>query len=161
MHRFVTNMCTCVHISMSNISVTKRCITEYFPNPLRDLRDGSIYKSQQMFNNGVHNNWAILNLNIQIIYEFVMDRQCVKAADALVRVTGLCEGNPQSPIDSLHKGQCRGALVPLKLSIDLHLNKRLSKQSGRRWFGTSSRSLWRHCNDWYHFADVILYHNMV
>ena len=30
--------------------------------------------------------------------------------------------------------------------FDLHLNKRLSKQSRRRWFETSLRSLWRHCN---------------
>ena len=30
--------------------------------------------------------------------------------------------------------------------FDLRLNKRLSKQSRRRWFGTPSRSLWRHCN---------------
>ena len=30
--------------------------------------------------------------------------------------------------------------------FDLRLNKRLSKQSRRRWFGTPSRSLWRHWN---------------
>ena len=30
--------------------------------------------------------------------------------------------------------------------FDQRLNKRLSKQSRRRWFETSSRSLWRHCN---------------
>ena len=30
--------------------------------------------------------------------------------------------------------------------LDLRLNKQLSKQSRRRWFETSSRSLWRHCN---------------
>ena len=30
--------------------------------------------------------------------------------------------------------------------FDLGLNKRLSKLSRRRWFETSSRSLWRHCN---------------
>ena len=30
--------------------------------------------------------------------------------------------------------------------FDLHLNKLLSKQSGRRWFETPSRFLWRHCN---------------
>ena len=30
--------------------------------------------------------------------------------------------------------------------FDLHLNKRLSKQSRRRWFETSSCSPWRHCN---------------
>ena len=30
--------------------------------------------------------------------------------------------------------------------FDLRLNKRLNKQSRRRWFETSSRSLWRCCN---------------
>ena len=30
--------------------------------------------------------------------------------------------------------------------FDLCLNKRLSKQSRRRWFGMPSLSLWRHCN---------------
>ena len=32
--------------------------------------------------------------------------------------------------------------------FDLRLNKRLSKQSRRRWFETKSRSLWRHYNDY-------------
>ena len=32
--------------------------------------------------------------------------------------------------------------------FDLRLNKRFSKQSGRRWFETKSRSLWRHYNDY-------------
>ena len=32
--------------------------------------------------------------------------------------------------------------------FDLRLNKRLSKQSWGWWFGTLSRSLWRHCNVW-------------
>ena len=31
--------------------------------------------------------------------------------------------------------------------FDLHLDKRLSKQSWGWWFKTSSRPLWRHCND--------------
>ena len=31
--------------------------------------------------------------------------------------------------------------------FDLRLNKRLSKKSRCRWFVTSSRSLWCHCND--------------
>ena len=30
--------------------------------------------------------------------------------------------------------------------FDVRLNKRLSKQSRRRWVETPSRSLWRHCN---------------
>ena len=32
--------------------------------------------------------------------------------------------------------------------FDLHLNKRLNKQSRRRWFETTSRSLWRHRKEW-------------
>ena len=31
--------------------------------------------------------------------------------------------------------------------LSLRLNKRLSKQSRRRWFETPSRSMWRHCNE--------------
>ena len=47
------------------------------------------------------------------------------------------------PMDSRHKAQWRGALIS---SFDLRLNKRLSKQSRRRWGETPSRSLWRLCN---------------
>ena len=43
--------------------------------------------------------------------------------------------------------------------FDLRQNKRLSKQSRRRWFETPSRSLWRHCNvliklEWWMRVDV-------
>ena len=31
--------------------------------------------------------------------------------------------------------------------FDLRLNKRLTKQSRRRWLETPSRSLWRHCDE--------------
>ena len=55
----------------------------------------------------------------------------------------LCEGNPsvtdgfpsQSPVTR-----------SFYVFFDLHLNKRLSKQSRHRWFETPSRSLWRHWN---------------
>ena len=33
------------------------------------------------------------------------------------------------------------------VSVDVHLNKRLSKQSRCWWFETLWRSLWRHCNE--------------
>ena len=48
-------------------------------------------------------------------------------------------GIHRSSVDSPHTNQWRGALM-------FSLNKRLSKQSRRRWFETPSRSLWRHCN---------------
>ena len=37
----------------------------------------------------------------------------------------------------------------------LRLNKRLSKHSGRWWFETPSRSLWRHCNDSNWLEDLV------
>ena len=46
----------------------------------------------------------------------------------------LCEGN--SPVTR-----------SFDVFFDLHLNKRLSKQSWGWWFETHSRSLWRHCNE--------------
>ena len=50
----------------------------------------------------------------------------------------------RSPVDFTHKGQWHGALW---FSLIVRLNKRLSKQSRRWWFETSSHSLWRHSND--------------
>ena len=51
----------------------------------------------------------------------------------------------RSPVNFLHKGQWREALM---FSF-ICLNKRLSKQSSRRWFETPLRSLWRHGNSTY------------
>ena len=48
------------------------------------------------------------------------------------------------PVNSPHKGQWRGALM---FSLIWALNKRLSEQLWGWWFETSSRSLWRHCNE--------------
>ena len=53
----------------------------------------------------------------------------------------LCEGNP--PVAGRFPSQrpvTRGFIV----FFDLPLNKRISKQSRRRWFETPSCSLWRH-----------------
>ena len=59
----------------------------------------------------------------------------------IFRFTALFVGN--SPMNSPQKGQCSGALVFFYRC----LNKRLNKQSSRRWFETSSSSLWCHWND--------------
>ena len=52
-------------------------------------------------------------------------------------------GIHRSSMNSLHKGQWRGALM---FSLFCALNKPLSKQSWGWWFETPSRSLWRHRN---------------
>ena len=48
-----------------------------------------------------------------------------------------------SPVVTTQRPVTRG----FDVFFDLHLNKRLSKQSRRWWFETPSLSLWRHCND--------------
>ena len=56
----------------------------------------------------------------------------------------LCEGN-SSVISEFHSQ--RPVTGSFGAFFDLHLNKRLSKQSGRWLFKTPSCSLWRHCDD--------------
>ena len=57
----------------------------------------------------------------------------------------LCYGNP--PVTGWFPSQ-RPVMRSFNIYFDdLRLNKRLSKQSWKRWFETWSRSLWRHCND--------------
>ena len=56
----------------------------------------------------------------------------------------VCAGN--SPVTGEFPSQ-RPVMRSFDVFFDLHLNKRLSKQSRRWWFGTPSRPLWRHCND--------------
>ena len=61
----------------------------------------------------------------------------------IFRVTGLCEG---SPVTAGFPSQ-RPVTRSFDVFFDLRLNKRLSKQSRRRWLETPSRSSWHHCND--------------
>ena len=51
-------------------------------------------------------------------------------------------GIHRSPMDSPHKASDTEHCC----FLDLRLNKRLSKQSGRQWFETPSLSLWCYCN---------------
>ena len=55
----------------------------------------------------------------------------------------LCAGN--SPVTGEFPSQ-RPVTRSFDVFLDLRLNKRLSKETRRRWFETPSESLWRHCN---------------
>ena len=64
--------------------------------------------------------------------------------EAFSALLALCEGNP--PITGGFPSQ-RPVTLDFDVIFDLRLNKRLGKQSRRRWFETPpSRSLWRHGN---------------
>ena len=57
---------------------------------------------------------------------------------------GLCEGNPL--VIGGFPSQ-RSERRSFDVFFELLLNKRFSKQSRCRWFETSSRPLWRYCNE--------------
>ena len=61
----------------------------------------------------------------------------------------VCEGN--SRVTDGFPSQ-RPVMRSFDVVFDLRLNKRLSKQSSRKWIETRSRSLWLHCDD-----TVLLY----
>ena len=63
----------------------------------------------------------------------------------IFRVTGLCAGN--SLVTGEFSSQ-RPVTRSFDIFFDLRLNERLSKRYRRWWFGTLSRSFWRHGNVW-------------
>ena len=68
----------------------------------------------------------------------------------------ICAGN--SPVPGEFPAQ-RPVTRSFDVFFDLHLNKRLSKQSWGWWFETLSRPLWHHCNECWAFPcyDTIVY----
>ena len=75
-----------------------------------------------------------------VVVSYTWRRHQMEAFSALLV---LCDGNP--PVTGGFPLQ-RPVTRSFEFFFDLLLNKRLSKQSRRRWFETPSRSLWHHCN---------------
>ena len=70
--------------------------------------------------------------------------RCMMSSNGnIFRVTGHLCGN--SPVTGEFPTQ-RPVTRSLDVFFDLHLNKRLGKQSWDWWFETPSRPLWRQCN---------------
>ena len=73
----------------------------------------------------------------------ICNQHMTSSNENIFRVT-LCAGN------SLATGEFssqRPVTRSFDVFFDRRLNKRLSKQSKRRWFETPSGSLWGHCNE--------------
>ena len=74
-------------------------------------------------------------------------RQQMETVSALLAI---CEGNP--PVTGGFPSQ-RASNTGFDDFFDVSLNKRLSKQTNRRWKETPGYSLWRHCNAWFALLD--------
>ena len=69
----------------------------------------------------------------------------------------ICAGN--SPVPGDFPAQ-RPVTRSFDVFFDLRLNIRLSKQSWGWWFETPSRPLWRHCNVFKWWSDLIVFFNV-
>ena len=85
---------------------------------------------------GLHLQWSFEVVVLSIHDDVIKWKHCP-------RYWPFVRGIHRSPVNSLNKGQWRGALM---FSLICVLIKRLSKQSWGWWSKTPTRSLWRHCN---------------
>ena len=93
--------------------------------------------------------------NIPYRYNFVI-HDVIYQMKTFSALLALCGGNP--PVTGGFPSQ-RPVTRSFDDFVDLRLNKRLGKQSRRRWFETPLRSFWRHCiestSKWSIFQDGV------
>ena len=86
-----------------------------------------------------HSNHKILPHMVTIRKKLIMMTSSMEAFSPLLAI---CAGN--SPVTGEFPAQ-RPVTRSFDVFLDLRLNKRLSKQSKRRWLETPSRTLWHRC----------------
>ena len=103
----------------------------------------------------VNSNWIIWYKCLPVSKDFEADviRDGVIKWKYFPRYWPFVRGVHQSPVNSLHKGQWRGALM---FSLICALDERLSKQSLGWWFETPWCPLWRHCNGYDFINDALI-----
>ena len=92
----------------------------------------------------------MINFNGHTLCEFVIWwRHQMETFSALL---AFCAGNPSVTCEFPSQEPVTRSFG---VFFDLHLNKRLSKQSSGWWFEIPSHSLWRHCNEqpWQWFSS--------
>ena len=93
----------------------------------------------------LRNSLLTLNIFIDTCWWYVLSKTWWRhQMEALSALLTICAGN--SPVTGEFPSQ-RPVTRSFDVFFDLHLNKRSSEQSRRRWFETPSCPLWRHCNE--------------
>ena len=90
--------------------------------------------------------YKFLTTSIWFVFLWLRDQM-----ETFFALLALCEGNP--PVTGEFPSQ-RPVRRGFHVFFNLRLNNRLSKQSRRRWFETTWRQLWRHCNVFIQFPDT-------
>ena len=103
-------------------------------------------------------NWYMIYSSCSYSYSDYHDN--VIKIETSSTLLALCEGNP--PVTGEFPSQWPVTRI-IDVFFNLRLNKRMSKQSRRRWFETPSRSWWRHyngfvfeCEQWLWWCGVII-----
>ena len=100
-------------------------------------------------NGALHASFVISQIQISIVLICRSNPWWRHQMETFSTLLALCVGN--SPVTGEFPVQ-KPVTRSFSVLFDLRLNKRLSKQSKRRWFETPSRSLLRHCNTFLHWG---------
>ena len=92
---------------------------------------------------------------VQHSYSFTIGHHHMDTFSALL---AFCAGN--SPVTSEFPAQ-RPVTQSFDVSFDQRLNNWLCKQLTRRWFQTTSRPSWRHCNGYTRFVHAMTQRHMI
>ena len=130
---YITHLC---------ISVLSYIVKNFFYwNPR--LKKGSSHNRVALNQSRGFHNHAVIPI-CHFIFIHNLNHPMTSSNGNIFRVTGhLCEEFTGPRWIPSQKPVTRS----LDVFFDLRPNKRLSKQSWGWWFGTPSRSLWRHCNN--------------
>ena len=142
---------------MSNVNRQNVCYAWYgHPNMIRKhVHSDCNYDRIKPFN--ISKLWYLPNVFVKCRWISEMYSKSILANETIKEVRFISRWHYQIETFSALLALCREPSVtgefpperPKTRRFDvfyLRLNKRLSKQSIRRWFETSSPSLWRHCN---------------
>ena len=88
-------------------------------------------------------SWLLIGRVVLTGYNWFLLCMITSPIETIPALLALCAGN--SPVTSEFPSQ-RPVTQSFDVFFDLHLNKRLSKQSSQRWFETPAHSLCCHCN---------------
>ena len=94
-----------------------------------------------------HQNNHVYRICTKVTFSITWLRHQMETFSALLFVMGIHWTPPPPPHTHTHTHTQRPVTRNFGDFFDLCLNKRLSKQSTRRWFETPSRLFWSHCNE--------------
>ena len=135
--------------SMNDYCILYSILLAFVPTKVSDGRKVDIWSYNGPTSSWIHGliRSALRSLYVQSWTEWQTCCMTISGwrhqTETFSALLALCEGNSQVTVEfPSQRPVTRGFYI----FLDLHLKKRLSRPSRRRWFETPFRAVWRHCN---------------